>query len=49
MAATSISISAPTGDAVPQMLPQQISDLSQAVSDQLFKIKLRGKISVAAL
>jgi hypothetical protein len=30
---------------VPQLLPPGISDLSQAVSDQLFKIKLRGKIS----
>ncbi len=30
---------------VPQMLPPGISDLSQAVSDQLFKIKLRGKLS----
>jgi hypothetical protein len=30
---------------VPQMLPPGISDLSQAFSDQLFKIKLRGKIS----
>lgn len=30
---------------VPQLLPPGISDLSQVVSDQLFKIKLRGKIS----
>jgi hypothetical protein len=30
---------------VPQLLPPGISDLSQALSDQLFKIKLRGKIS----
>jgi hypothetical protein len=30
---------------MPQMLPPGISDLSQALSDQLFKIKLRGKIS----
>lgn len=30
---------------VPQMLPPGISDLSQALSDQLFKIKVRGKIS----
>jgi hypothetical protein len=30
---------------VPQMLPPGISDLSQAFSDQLFKIKMRGKIS----
>jgi hypothetical protein len=30
---------------MPQLLPPGISDLSQAVSDQLFKIKLRGKIS----
>jgi hypothetical protein len=30
---------------VPQMLPPGISDLSQAFSDQLFKIKLRGKIT----
>src|SRR5579883_166424 len=30
---------------MPQLLPPVISDLSQAVSDQLFKIKLRGKLS----
>ncbi|HEY7426029.1 MAG TPA: AsmA-like C-terminal region-containing protein, partial [Gemmataceae bacterium] len=30
---------------VPQMLPTPISDLSQALSDQIFKIKVRGKIS----
>ena len=30
---------------MPQMLPPGISDLSQALSDQLFKIKLRGKIN----
>lgn len=30
---------------VPQMLPPVISELVQGVSDQLFKIKLRGKIS----
>ncbi|MHB1425297.1 MAG: hypothetical protein ACYC3I_19175 [Gemmataceae bacterium] len=30
---------------VPQMLPPGISDLSQVVSDQLFKIKMRGKIT----
>jgi hypothetical protein len=30
---------------VPQMLPPGISDISQAFSDQLFKIKMRGKIS----
>ena len=30
---------------MPQMLPPGISDLSQAISDQLFKIKLRGKIN----
>lgn len=30
---------------VPQMLPPVISDLVQGVSDQLFKIKLRGRIS----
>ena len=30
---------------MPQMLPPGISDLTQKVSDQLFKIKLRGKIS----
>jgi hypothetical protein len=30
---------------VPQMLPPGLSDLLQAGSDQLFKIKLRGKIS----
>ncbi len=30
---------------VPQMLPPGISDLVQGFSDQLFKIKLRGKIS----
>jgi hypothetical protein len=30
---------------MPQLLPQPMSNLSQAVSDQLFKIKLRGKIS----
>lgn len=30
---------------MPQMLPAGISDLSQALSDQLFKIKLRGKLS----
>jgi hypothetical protein len=30
---------------VPQMLPGVISDLSKALSDQLFKIKVRGKIS----
>jgi hypothetical protein len=30
---------------MPQLLPPGISDLSQAVSDQLFKIKLRGKIT----
>jgi hypothetical protein len=30
---------------VPQLLPPGISDLSEFVSDQLFKIKLRGKIS----
>jgi hypothetical protein len=30
---------------VPQMLPPGISDLVQGVSDQLFKIKLRGKIT----
>lgn len=29
---------------MPQMLPPGISDLSQAISDQLFKIKVRGKI-----
>ncbi len=33
---------------MPQMLPGAISDLSQALSDQLFKIKLRGKISARA-
>jgi hypothetical protein len=30
---------------MPQLLPPGISDISQALSDQLFKIKLRGKIS----
>jgi hypothetical protein len=30
---------------VPQMLPPGIRDLSQAFSDQLFRIKLRGKIT----
>jgi hypothetical protein len=30
---------------MPQMLPTPISDLSQALSDQIFKIKVRGKIS----
>jgi hypothetical protein len=30
---------------VPQMLPPVLSDLMQGVSDQLFKIKLRGKIT----
>ncbi len=30
---------------MPQLLPQPVSDFSQAVSDQLFKIKLRGKIA----
>ena len=30
---------------MPQMLPPGISDLSQALSDQLFKIKVRGKIA----
>lgn len=30
---------------MPQILPPGLSDISQAVSDQLFKIKLRGKIS----
>lgn len=30
---------------MPQMLPPGISDLSQALSDQLFKIKVRGKIN----
>lgn len=30
---------------VPQLLPRPVTDLSQAVSDQLFKIKLRGKIN----
>ncbi|HTU92017.1 MAG TPA: AsmA-like C-terminal region-containing protein [Gemmataceae bacterium] len=30
---------------VPQLLPPGIRDLSQALTDQLFKIKLRGKIS----
>ncbi len=30
---------------MPQLLPPGISDLSQAVSDQLLKIKLRGKIT----
>jgi hypothetical protein len=30
---------------MPQVLPHPVSDLSQRVSDQLFKIKLRGKIS----
>ena len=45
MAATSISISAPILGHVPQMLPPLISDLSQAFNDQLFKIKVRGKIT----
>ncbi|HTU20674.1 MAG TPA: AsmA-like C-terminal region-containing protein [Gemmataceae bacterium] len=30
---------------MPQMLPHPVSDFSQAISDQLFKIKLRGKIA----
>lgn len=30
---------------MPQVLPHPVSDLVQGVSDQLFKIKLRGKIS----
>jgi hypothetical protein len=30
---------------MPQMLPSAVSDLSQAISDRLFKIKMRGKIA----
>jgi hypothetical protein len=34
---------------VPQMLPPGLSDLSQAFSDQVFKIKMRGKIGAIRL